>query len=158
MSIIVFLSHKDTNSIKLFTELEVIENSQQLFKIVDIKEEKTLIKKYNIKRIPSMIYNNRTYIGMDAMNLVKEFQTQFPSGQGNKNSSGQGNKSVLEPQENKMFADANDMYDLNNFNSGMERDKTPVSSCRSTSDSDLSKQMEEYANSRSALENQLKKN
>jgi hypothetical protein len=78
MAILVFLSHKDANSMKLFEEIQKVNRFEKMFNTVDIHAEKHYIKEYNIKKIPSLVFQDRIYVGQNAMTLIKQFQSQFP--------------------------------------------------------------------------------
>lgn len=84
MSILVFLSHKDSNSLKLFETIKNVNRFEKIFNTVDIHTEREYIQKYNIKKIPSLLYQERLYTGQNAMMLVKQFVSQFPAGENSK--------------------------------------------------------------------------
>lgn len=68
----VFVSNKDKNSIVLLDSLQKINNWQTLFSIVSVHAQKKLVKDLNIKKIPSILWNENLFVGQDALIFVKE--------------------------------------------------------------------------------------
>lgn len=142
----VFISNKDKNSYTLLQELKKINNWKELFSIISVHSQKNLVKQFNIRRVPSIVWDNTIFEGQDALSFINE-NKQEEENPGNNNVNLQGPS--FSDYENEDFSTIN--QNIPTFTSIEE------SGFSQNNDLDLNTRMQQYNSQRKNIDNLIEK-